>query len=111
MRRRRTSLTPTRPYTPPGVTEGEMVFVTCGFCGGRGLYPFGHPPSSARCAICNGQGKVRVKDAVRHVRSLPGDGRCPRQGAELHLLSGKGSGNCPKYVSGRDGRSRHGGLG
>ena len=71
------------------VRPGELVVVRCGFCGGRGIYPFGHPPSQAQCGVCKGRGWVYV--VALYVLCPVCDGTYLRLVDDLPALRGQGS--------------------
>ncbi|MCG2769708.1 MAG: hypothetical protein L6435_15220 [Anaerolineae bacterium] len=69
---------------------GEVVAVRCGFCGGRGIYPFGHPPSGANCGVCNGRGWVYIRAPYAPCPACRGTGRILGQWMTCRPCRGKG---------------------
>lgn len=69
---------------------GEVVAVRCGFCGGRGIYPFGHPPSGANCGVCNGRGWVHIRAPYALCPACRGTGRLAGQWMTCCRCRGKG---------------------
>jgi DnaJ-class molecular chaperone len=70
--------------------ESSWARVTCGFCGGRGLYPFGHPRSRAHCAICAGRGWVRVMKPFTKCPACAGRGAIPGRALSCPTCLGRG---------------------
>ena len=58
---------PGDPPSPP--QEGEMVYLTCGYCRGTGSRPF---PST--CPVCGGKGSVRLSMPYQMCPCCGGDG-------------------------------------
>lgn len=72
------------------VRPGELVVVRCGFCGGRGIYPFGHPPSQAQCGVCKGRGWVYVVAPYILCPVCGGTGRISDRWMTCRRCAGKG---------------------
>jgi len=69
---------------------GEVVAARCGLCGGRGIYPFGHPSSRANCGVCNGRGWVYIRAPYDWCPSCRGTGRLAGQWMTCRRCRGKG---------------------
>lgn len=69
---------------------GEVVHVVCAFCQGRGLYPFGHPPSKAKCGLRNGKRYVLIRAPYATCPSCRGTGRDPKMQLTCRSCAGKG---------------------
>ena len=72
------------------VQPGEVVAVRCGFCDGRGIYPFGHPPSGANCGVCNGRGWIYIRAPYAWCPACRGTGRIAGQWMTCRRCRGKG---------------------
>ena len=66
------------------------MYVTCAFCGGRGIHPFGHPPSKAKCGVCNGRGRVLIRFPYATCPACGGTGRDPKMIITCRRCAGKG---------------------
>jgi DnaJ-class molecular chaperone len=53
---------------------GELVEVTCSFCGGHGKDPFGIMSWLSTCCVCGGRGVVRVAAPARRCAHCRGTG-------------------------------------
>lgn len=69
---------------------GEMNKVACAFCRGVGIYPFGHPPSRARCGVCGGRGWVLIRAPYAGCPACLGTGRVPGKWMSCANCLGKG---------------------
>ena len=72
------------------VQPGEVVAVGCGYCGGGGIYPFGHPPSRANCGVCNGRGWVYIRAPYAWCPACLGTGRIAEKWMTCRRCRGKG---------------------
>ena len=73
-----------------GDQPGEVGLVHCGFCGGQGVYPFGHPPSAASCGVCNGRGTVYIRAPYALCPVCRGTGRFAGVWMTCRRCRGKG---------------------
>ncbi|MCG2769047.1 MAG: hypothetical protein L6435_11795 [Anaerolineae bacterium] len=73
-----------------GARPGEMVKVTCPFCRGRGIYPFGHPSSRAKCGVCGGRKWVLIRTPYMTCTACGGNGRIPGKWMSCANCLGKG---------------------
>ena len=63
-----------RKTAHPDRSRGEMVEVTCSFCGGRGTDPFGIMSWLSTCSVCSGRGMVQVPASHRRCAHCRGTG-------------------------------------
>lgn len=57
--------------------EANLVKVTCGFCKGRGVDPFGLMSHLSSCQVCGGRGSVWVREPHKECNFCKGSGRQP----------------------------------
>lgn len=55
-------MTTLKGSTPNTTTDSGGSIVTCNFCGGRGLDPFGVLSVLSKCAVCKGTGVITVPE-------------------------------------------------
>ena len=72
------------------VEPGTVVAARCGFCGGSGIYPFGHPPSRSNCGVCNGRGWVHIRAPYALCPACRGTGRIAGKWMTCRRCRGKG---------------------
>jgi DnaJ-class molecular chaperone len=64
----------TEKTAPLQGVAGDLVEVTCSFCGGRGTDPFGIMSWLSSCVVCGGRGVARVPAARRRCAHCQGTG-------------------------------------
>jgi DnaJ-class molecular chaperone len=64
----------TEKTVPKNRPQGEMVQVTCSFCGGRGTDPFGIMSWLSTCCVCGGRKVVQVAAPYRRCAHCQGSG-------------------------------------
>lgn len=70
--------------------ERRWEEVTCAYCGGRGVDPFGLPGPESRCSVCGGKGYNRVTTPYIRCAACGGTGR--QLGRRLTCSACKGRG-------------------
>lgn len=78
------------PYQEPLEQPGELVVARCGYCGGRGVDPFGCPGPNSACQVCGGGGAVRVTTPYERCATCHGTGKQPGRRLACSACSGKG---------------------
>lgn len=68
----------------------NMETVTCAFCEGKGLDPFGILSSRSKCQVCSGKGKAKVKRATIECAFCGGTGVFPGQRITCYICKGLG---------------------
>lgn len=86
-----------------------MKTVTCAFCAGEGMDPFGLLSPLATCQVCSGKGEVTVKEPTIRCAFCNGTGIYPNSRLTCTVCMGRGvvtvhgSTHCPDCGgSGRD---------
>jgi len=73
-----------------------MATVTCAFCGGKGLDPFGIPSYRSKCQVCSGKGNVEAKEHSIECAFCGGTGVFPGRRVTCYVCGGKGVVTKPK---------------
>lgn len=73
----------------PPLHEGE-VKVTCAFCGGKGIDPFGIMSDLATCAECGGQGYRILHEPIAKCAFCRGTGVHPQTRMSCTICKGAG---------------------
>ena len=74
-----------------------MATVTCAFCDGKGLDPFGLLSPHSKCQVCSGKGKVNVKGPTIECAFCGGTGVFPGKRVTCYVCRGKGVVAKPKF--------------
>ena len=67
-----------------------MATVTCAFCDGKGLDPFGLLSAHSKCQVCSGKGEINVKEPTIECAFCGGTGVFPGRRATCYVCGGKG---------------------
>lgn len=76
-----------------------FVKIKCGYCGGKGKDPFEVPSKLSNCQVCQGRGKISVKQPYEKCPACKGTGQASHQRLTCSVCNGKGV--LPK-ISGRE---------
>lgn len=85
------------PEKPRGAEGKELV--TCAFCGGRGIDPYGIMSSRSTCYVCMGRKQVWVSTPHKRCVFCGGKGKDPAYGHRVHCSVCRGYGvvHVPKH--------------
>ncbi len=73
-----------------------METVTCAFCEGKGLDPFGLLSPHSKCQVCSGTGKAKLMGPTIECAFCGGTGVFPGQRITCSVCGGKGVVTKPK---------------
>lgn len=79
----------------------DSSLVTCAFCRGRGVDPFGIPSPLSKCQICNGRKKNVVSEPFEECVACMGTGAYKHHRLPCAVCKGKGH---VLHISGKDRR-------
>ena len=74
----------------------KLAVLTCPFCKGRAVDPFGLLSKLSRCEVCKGKGEVTIREPFTQCAFCGGRGIQPYTTSRLHCLACGGKGVVPK---------------